>query len=990
MAMLRDESGGGKKTYAVGSPEWIREQKLLADQRNRQKILDKQKQTAPRPTRHLEPQEIPLPSGDTATRNPVDVKPVTYTPDFEDAEREELRKIKKAAIERTRDQWHIPEPKEPRVSGPQDFTDQTEPAPISTVITSDPKPVKGMLIEDSIPEKKSYYERIEDISRETRALSNEEKEIMKINQDKYTLAEFSEEDFNRLREIKEKRDWLYKLRDELENEQRKIISHMSSIWDQVKSKYAKLTSFENYYDLNLATDNKYERHYQSQYEKLLDEWTTLWGNYSDEYKKLGDQVGWEAVSMPSYDDLVSPDSKETLINAEHDNYLEEGKIYSAYYLKHQNEYQLLEEEAQEQIELVNQGEKIAELIESRKTNLIKKEYPYLDIDELQTLYTDYKEGKITAASLVTGTYIPVDSPVTIDTLLSNLNELEQLDSESKHTAQQTGNRTAIDINQETLKKGYPTIKAGNTLQPIYLADLLLNYNNVDNQIHIQERTLLANLNTVANLYQLNGKEEVDMKVVWLLSETGNQGRSVILEQKPKENKLVILDPSGIKREVYAFEVSYTPNENEDLAEYMRNSFDKEFHHTEWYEIPGLTIMGGFTKLANSVHGLAALAVETVGGDMSKGREILSVLLEDLGQEAGQAGIAGEYIYSIGSEILPSTIGVLADSVLPVSSLLLSIGDNYNEGMSLMQGQNNADLKARAYAFAVSIFEVGVSEYVYDPTVASAIKNATSNILTKYGTKNYDAFIGAAVESIMASPQDKLYALMGQTISGTTLNNSSEKQIKGEIFGYMMQCISEGDQDMIAFMERKMDEKSPWTKEDLSYVINKMTGQTTDQKSVDHTTLTPYTPPADYSAVNTFGQMTTDGTIQRISDGTLQGSNFILDTNSLDPSTRKALDVSRMPQIEASSVSTEETQPALDEIQIGDMIRNAHNGTREPVGEANGQVYFTNKYDSIVSIPKTVYDIIHHSGFSIFALDNGNLAITNGTEIVGFAYISRRK
>ena len=77
MARLQEESGGGKKSYPVGSPEWIREQKLLADQRNRQRILDKQKQTAPRPTGHLEPQEIPLPSGDTATRNPVDYTPIT-------------------------------------------------------------------------------------------------------------------------------------------------------------------------------------------------------------------------------------------------------------------------------------------------------------------------------------------------------------------------------------------------------------------------------------------------------------------------------------------------------------------------------------------------------------------------------------------------------------------------------------------------------------------------------------------------------------------------------------------------------------------------------------------------------------------------------------------------------------------------------------------------------------------------------------------------
>jgi len=74
--MLREESGGGKKSYPVGSPEWIREQKLLADQRNRQRILDKQKQTAPRPTGHLEPEEIPLPSGDTATRNPVNITPI--------------------------------------------------------------------------------------------------------------------------------------------------------------------------------------------------------------------------------------------------------------------------------------------------------------------------------------------------------------------------------------------------------------------------------------------------------------------------------------------------------------------------------------------------------------------------------------------------------------------------------------------------------------------------------------------------------------------------------------------------------------------------------------------------------------------------------------------------------------------------------------------------------------------------------------------------
>jgi len=117
MAMLREESGRGKKSYTVGSPEWIREQKLLADQRNRQKMVKKQKQMAARPTGYLDPEEIPLPSGDTATRNPVDMKPVTYTPDIEDFEKGELRKTKKAAIERKRGQLHAYDPIEPQVQG---------------------------------------------------------------------------------------------------------------------------------------------------------------------------------------------------------------------------------------------------------------------------------------------------------------------------------------------------------------------------------------------------------------------------------------------------------------------------------------------------------------------------------------------------------------------------------------------------------------------------------------------------------------------------------------------------------------------------------------------------------------------------------------------------------------------------------------------------------------------------------------------------------
>ena len=130
--MLREELGGGKRRYPVGSPEWLREQKRLADQKNRQRIQEQQRQMAPRPTGHQEPEEIPLPSGDTATRNPVDTKPVTYTPDIEDFEKEELRNIKKAAIERTWDQRYTPEPKKPRVSGPQDFIDIAQTSQINS------------------------------------------------------------------------------------------------------------------------------------------------------------------------------------------------------------------------------------------------------------------------------------------------------------------------------------------------------------------------------------------------------------------------------------------------------------------------------------------------------------------------------------------------------------------------------------------------------------------------------------------------------------------------------------------------------------------------------------------------------------------------------------------------------------------------------------------------------------------------------------------
>lgn len=112
MPMMQGESVGGKKRYPVGSPEWLREQKLLADQRNRQPMLEQQRQAVPRLTGHQKPEEIPLPSGNTATRNPMDTKPVTYTPDIEDFEKEELRNIKKAAIERTRKHWYTPEPQD--------------------------------------------------------------------------------------------------------------------------------------------------------------------------------------------------------------------------------------------------------------------------------------------------------------------------------------------------------------------------------------------------------------------------------------------------------------------------------------------------------------------------------------------------------------------------------------------------------------------------------------------------------------------------------------------------------------------------------------------------------------------------------------------------------------------------------------------------------------------------------------------------------------
>ena len=107
MAFLKEESRGGKKPHPVGSPEWLWEQKILTDQRNRQWMLAQKRREA---KEKRQQEEIPLPSADTATRNPVDSKTITYEPEIQEFEREELRKAKKAAIERSREQWQKTNP----------------------------------------------------------------------------------------------------------------------------------------------------------------------------------------------------------------------------------------------------------------------------------------------------------------------------------------------------------------------------------------------------------------------------------------------------------------------------------------------------------------------------------------------------------------------------------------------------------------------------------------------------------------------------------------------------------------------------------------------------------------------------------------------------------------------------------------------------------------------------------------------------------------
>lgn len=92
IAMLPyDKTKEKKQTYPIGSPEWLHEQKMLADQKNLQWMLEQQKREAGE-KRLLQGEEIPLPSGDTATQNPVDIEPVTYEPDYEDIGQDELRR----------------------------------------------------------------------------------------------------------------------------------------------------------------------------------------------------------------------------------------------------------------------------------------------------------------------------------------------------------------------------------------------------------------------------------------------------------------------------------------------------------------------------------------------------------------------------------------------------------------------------------------------------------------------------------------------------------------------------------------------------------------------------------------------------------------------------------------------------------------------------------------------------------------------------------
>lgn len=845
---------------------------------------------------------------------------------------------------------------------------------------------KQMLDEPDLVQYTCLDDRIYAINTEISDLDAEEKKIRaeQAEQGIEFDTAFPEEVLNSLFEINDKLKWLHEEKNRLEKQKEENLNKLSSIWDQVKSKYNEILSY-----INSGNDTSQD----SGYQELLHEWDVLWRDYASEYKNLGDKIGWSAIpgSIPSYEELQSHDFNSNLANAEIDNQITANNELFDYYKNNLKEYQQLQEESQSLFQLEQEGEEIASLIKDGKMEKVLREYDYLDEAELLELYDNYIKGEISAVSLVTGTYIPVDTFVTTDSLLAELNELHQADADSNETSVGQIYDFVIDANESTLRKGYPGstkfFTNGNGLinsaatATDYGRTKKMSYSYYDNLIHIKERTLLANLDTLSSLYQLNGNEAVDMNVVWLLSETGDQGRSILVEQKPEQNKVVIIDPSGVQREVYAFEVSYTPNQNEALAAYMRDSFDKEFHHTEWYEIPGLAVIGGFAKIENSIHGLAAFCVETLGGDMSEGREMLSVLLDDLEQEAGQAGGLAQQIYNIGSEILPTLFEFAVDKVLPGSSFLLDFGDNYNEGMAIMQGQENAGIKVTAYALGISVLEHGTSELLYKPLTKGAIKKATGEIIQNYGVEKYDEFISSAIECIMTPSQDELIGLIGDAVAG----KNAEEQLQGSIFRFLMQRIGEGDPEMIDFVDRKIKEGTGWTDDDLAFVIGKMKGGVSAQGSIDPQTLAPYAPASQFDAVNAFGQMANDGVIQRTSDGTLQGSNFILNTSALDTSMQNALDVSGMPQTEASTPPTQEAGPILDKAGIGDAIRNNHTGPREPIGQANGQVYFTNKYEAYVSIPESVYDTIYHAGFFLFALDDGSLAITSGNEIVGFVY-----
>lgn len=558
----------------------------------------------------------------------------------------------------------------------------------------------------------------------------------------------------------------------------------------------------------------------------------------------------------------------------------------------------------------------------------------------------------------------LEETIDIDQIVSDLFELHEAISDNFIL----GNDKIIDI-------------IVRLLNPIPLSYGLTDFNDPYAIAHVAERELLAGLSTLSSVYQINGKQDADINVVWLLSETGDKARSILIDQDPKNNKVTIIDPTGEEREVYAFEVSYIPNYNENVASYMREFFDKEYHHTKWHEIPDLILKGGSGKLLDSVLGLASLIVELPGGDMSDFRNLMSIYKLDVSQEANQAGKFAGQVYEITSDAIPITTGILIDQYLPGSSVLLTIGGSYTEGMRMMEGQENVPRKALAYASTVGLIDGLTGKYATD-----IIKKGVEEVIKKIGVKALDKFTSYIVEYCMAKGVDEIGELIGHGFAGLdSRQEKSEIQVAGSVLAFIMQSIGEGDLDMISFMEHKMNEKNPWTEDDLTFVISKMTGQTRNQQTLDPATLIPYTTPENYNTVEAFAQMAADDTIQIASDGNLVGSNFVLAPSSMGKGMQDALAASDIPYTDIASLSASESDSALDTIQIGDTVKNAHSDTLDPVGENDNQVYFYNKYQNLVGIPQTVFSTIETSGFNLFALDDGRLAITSGNEIVGFVY-----